>query len=177
LILRKHSDLVQESMAVFSDCEKYRFHLERVWLPERPKLCYLMLNPSTADEFKNDPTIERCQRRAAKMGFGGIVIVNLFPYRLTDSTQLKTVDDLYWHKPTADRFITEAVDTCGMTICGWGTHPLTHLRAKELLQRLDVLGLMHKVHCLQITKDGSPQHPLYVSYLVDPVPYGQRVAA
>ena len=57
------------SEAVYSDCERYRYLLTRVWGPG-PKALFVMLNPSTATEVQNDPTVERCERRARALGYG-----------------------------------------------------------------------------------------------------------
>ena len=82
MIEREHSAGGVTSRAYYSPCERYRYGLERVW-GQGPSLLYVMLNPSTADELRNDPTIERCQRRAVQLGFGGMQIANLFGWRAT----------------------------------------------------------------------------------------------
>jgi hypothetical protein len=63
VIERAHLKGDAESLAVYSDCERYRYLLTRVWEPGR-KALFVMLNPSTATEVQNDPTVERCERRA-----------------------------------------------------------------------------------------------------------------
>ncbi len=130
-----------------------------------------MLNPSTADEVVNDPTIERCQRRAIAMGYGSMIIVNLFPFRLTDSTLLHTADNLLGDSVEADDCILRAVALANVTVCGWGKHALAAPRAKHVLALLKAAGLQHKVMCLQLNKDGSPQHPLYIGYAKTPEPF------
>ena len=65
------------SVAVYSDCERYRYTLTRVWEPQGQRLSFVMLNPSTATEVQNDPTVERCERRARALGFGGFRVTNL----------------------------------------------------------------------------------------------------
>ena len=62
-----------ESLAVYSDCARYRYRLERVWAPGQ-RVLFVMLNPSTATELQNDPTVERCERRARALGFGSFAI-------------------------------------------------------------------------------------------------------
>jgi len=171
MIKRVHKTLFQESYAHFSDCDNYRYLLCRTWDEAKPAICYLMLNPSTADEKVNDNTIELCQRRAAVMGYGSMIIVNIFPYRLTDSRQLNKVPDLIGDPELANREIVYAVARADMTICGWGRHKLAAPRAKEIMQLLESEGLQHKIYCLRTTKDGSPQHPLYIGYSVQPKPW------
>lgn len=171
MITRQHQTLIQQSLAQFSDCEQYRYWLRRDWDADLPAISFLMLNPSTADEVANDPTIERCQRRAIAMGYGSMIIVNLFSFRLTDSTQLDTVADLLGDQQAADACIVRAVQLAEMTVCGWGKHALAAPRAQHVLALLKAAGLQHKVKCLQLNKDGSPQHPLYIAYTASPVAF------
>ncbi len=170
MIIETNKDLHQESKAIFSDCRKYRYWLDRVWDDSKQNLCFLMLNPSTADAFKNDPTIARCQRRAQMLGYGSITIVNLMAYRLTDSRQLKCTPVMEGLTENADNFayIVDAVKNSGITICGWGRHEVVKRMAKIAHYRLDEAGLLHKLYALKLTKDGSPQHPLYIGYDVQP---------
>src|SRR5262249_62207047 len=70
--------------AGFSRCGRYRYWLTRTWDAARPAVCWLMLNPSTADAARDDPTIRRCIGLARRWGHGGIVVVNLFAWRAPD---------------------------------------------------------------------------------------------
>ena len=171
LIIKQHNTLIQQSEAHFSACEKYRYWLRRDWDLDRDAICFLMLNPSTADEVDNDPTIERCQRRAITMGYGSMIIVNLFPFRMTDSTQLNTIGDLLGDASEADNYILRAVQETSITVCGWGKHPLAATRGQNVLLMLKNANLRHKVKCLQLNADKSPQHPLYIAYTKLPMPF------
>ena len=171
IIVKQHNTLIQESVAHFSSCEKYRYWLRRDWDLSLKAISFLMLNPSTADEIENDPTIERCQRRAIAMGYGSMIIVNLFPFRMTDSTLLNTIDDLLGDVSQANDSIVRAVELSDMTVCGWGKHPLAAPRADAVMLMLTQANLQHKVKCLQLNADGSPQHPLYIAYAKQPVPF------
>lgn len=171
MIIKQHSTLFQHSEAHFSDCEKFRYWLRRDWDLDKKAISFLMLNPSTADEVVNDPTIERCQRRAIAMGYGSMIIVNLFPFRMTDSTLLNTVDNLLGDVQLANDAIVRAVQMSEMTICGWGKHPLATTRAQDVLNILTSKALQHKVMCLQLNADQSPQHPLYIAYTKQPIPF------
>ena len=82
----------ESSGATFSPCRRYRYTLWRQW-DERPPATFIMLNPSTADETANDPTVERCQRRAQAMGYGGVRVANIFALRSTDPRALYTAED------------------------------------------------------------------------------------
>jgi len=172
MIERRHSDIGQDSHAIFSDCEKYRYWLSRTWDTEAPSITYLMLNPSTANEMVNDPTIERCQRRAINAGYGRMVIVNLFPIRMTDSKLLVTVKDVLLGDPqVALDFVLKAVEESAITVCGWGEHKLAGEHAKYLMSEIDGRNLSGRLMCLKKNKDGSPQHPLYLSYALQPIPF------
>jgi hypothetical protein len=163
VIARTHNCLGTESLAVFSDCERYRYELHRVWNPERPALVFLMLNPSTADERMNDPTVERCQRRAQAMGHGGIVVLNLFALRATDPRDMKAADEPVGQHN--DDTILSVVDGREV-ICGWGAHGGHLNRAQEVREMIRHRAslILH----LGLTKGGQPRHPLYIGYDVLP---------
>jgi hypothetical protein len=163
MINRHHSDMYLSSVATFSKCEQYRFMLRREWNQNQPQIGFLMLNPSTADEKVNDPTIERCQRRAINMGYGSLCIVNLFPLRSTDPKGL-TERDPYGDRTEADGYILMAAEFSDVLICAWGNHKAARERAKEVTELLYRHGFARKMHCLGTNHDGSPKHPLYVPY-------------
>lgn len=94
------------SDAVLSDCGTYRYSLTRVWDESRPRVCFVMLNPSTADASANDPTIVRCRNFAYSWNYGSLEVVNLFAYRATNPRVLRTVQDPIG--PENDRHIIEA---------------------------------------------------------------------
>jgi hypothetical protein len=81
-----------ESEAVYSDCENYRFLLTRTW-GDGPRALFIMLNPSTATEFQNDPTVERCERRARALGYGAFRVTNIFAWRATDPRDMRAAPD------------------------------------------------------------------------------------
>lgn len=153
--------------AVYSSCEAYRFCLDILWSRAGSLMTWIMLNPSTATELKNDPTIERCCRRAKVMGYSGVRILNLFAYRATDPSDMKTQEEPIGEHN--DIFIREALaGLAGNNVgdlnvyCGWGAHG-SHLDRSE-----DVLAMIKSSGCvpmaLRMTSNGQPFHPLYVSY-------------
>lgn len=156
------------SGATFSPCRKYRYTLWRIWDESKDVLGYCMLNPSTADENTNDPTIERCKRRAEIMGYGGIVVFNIFAYRATDPKELKKVEDpvgpenIFW--------IASISKDCETVICGWGRHGSLNRQGKIIKRKLISWLGNYRVRALKINKDGSPAHPLYIGYDVKPIP-------
>jgi len=124
-----------------------------------------MLNPSTATEIKNDPTIERCQRRAVEWGYGRLEIVNIFALRSTDPTALYKCDDPVG--PSNMNAIADVVHAAEMLICGWGKHG-AHMNVGATIRRWMLMTAPGKLRVLRVNKDGSPGHPLYIGYDVKP---------
>lgn len=153
--------------ARFSPCMKYRYALWRIWDASKPALVFVMLNPSTADLYKNDPTVERCQRRAVQMGFGGLRVANIFAFRSTDPNPLYDLDDPVG--PENDAAIVEAAKLGGLVVCGWGTHGNLHKRGQQVIGLLQRNGI--KPHYLKLNADKTPAHPLYIGYEVTPQPF------
>lgn len=87
--------LIPQGDAVFSGCGRYRYRLTRE-LGGKLTLTVVMLNPSTADGSKDDPTIRRCKGFAKDWGYGRLVIVNLYAFRATDPREM-------WRMAHADR--------------------------------------------------------------------------
>lgn len=166
MIERHHSDDSAKSCAVYSDCGTYRYALSREWGAGR-RLLYVMLNPSTASELRNDPTVERCERRARALGYGAFRVVNIFAFRTTDPRDLKAADSPIG--PENDRIIAEAAEWSDAILCAWGAHG-NHLdrgiRVADMLRRT-TRPLLH----LGLTQSGAPRHPLYVGYARKPQPW------
>lgn len=154
------------SSARFSACGLYRYELERHW-GDGPLWMFLMLNPSTADETVNDPTVERCQRRATAAGAGGLLVGNLFALRSTDPRGLYTCADPVG--PENDAALLAMGARADAIVLAWGVHGALRERGYEVCRLLVRAGLGHKLHALGITKDGAPRHPLYLPYTAAPV--------
>lgn len=149
-----------ESVAVYSPCEQYRYTLSRVWDAGAGKVSFVMLNPSTATEAQNDPTVERCERRARALGFGGFQVVNIFAWRATDPKVMRAQAD-----PVGagnDAAILAAADWADRVICAWGSHG-AHLGRGVAVEGL-LRGLGRPLYQLGLTKAGQPKHPLYIGY-------------
>lgn len=142
------------STARFSSCMQYRYELTRRW-GDGAEVCWVMLNPSTADAAKDDPTIRRCVGFAKRWGYGALTVVNLFAWRSTQRAVLKTLAD-----PVGtdnDRSILEAVGRSESTVIAWGTDGVVRGRSAAVLR---MLGL-RPVGYFRLTKNGQPEHPLY----------------
>lgn len=153
--------------ALISPCGLYRYWLLRLWDPEKPLLCWIMLNPSTADAKENDPTIRRCITFAEDLGYGGIKVVNLFAFRSTDAFVIYEVADPVG--PDNDAAILAAAKECPMRIAAWGTNGTLKDRDKKVLSMLAKDGI--EVHALSVTQKGHPGHPLYLAKTCQPAPY------
>jgi hypothetical protein len=126
-----------------------------------------MLNPSTATEERNDPTIERCQRRAAALGLPAFAVVNLFAFRATRPADLRAAPAPIG--PENDRLLMETARDAALILCGWGTHGAHLGRGAQVEALLRQAGV--PLHHLGLTRDGHPRHPLYVSYGTGPQPW------
>ncbi|PND29022.1 DUF1643 domain-containing protein [Sinorhizobium sp. M4_45] len=154
-----------KSSAVISECDAYRYRLERHWDGEKAKVAFLMLNPSTADASQDDPTIRRCIGFAKAWGFGGLIVGNLFALRSTDPKALYDHPDPIG--PDNDQHILAIAKSARKIVCAWGTHGSLHDRGREVAERLEFFDLV----ALKITADGQPGHPLYLAADTQPRSY------
>ena len=142
------------SKAVFSACNLYRYVLERTFEQGTGAVNFLMLNPSTADEYFNDPTIARCEKWAMEQGYKTLLITNVFAFRATNPQDMLVHDELTENN---DVYILEAAQKSHKIICGWGNWG--YKRQADILELLKGFNLQ----CFKINKNGTPSHPLYIS--------------
>lgn len=145
----------------YSPCDAYRYGLSREWDATLPSVLFVMLNPSTADEHRNDPTVARCEIRARRMGFGAMMISNIFAFRATRPDDLKKA-----HTPVGplnDAVLAAWSHSASMTVAAWGAHGAHQGRAAEIAR-----SLPSRTYHLGLTKHGHPRHPLYVSFDTQP---------
>lgn len=149
-----------ESGARFSDCRKYRYALWRVWDYDKPRIMFIGLNPSTADETQNDPTIRRVIGFAKEWGYGGIFMCNLFGIVSTDPGVLKTCED-----PVRDNddWLMRYADLSKDILFGWGNFKEAQDRAKM------VAPWFPNALCLGKNANGTPKHPLYIAAKTKPI--------
>ena len=164
MITRTHTKGDAPSVAVYSDCENYRYALTRVWDDAGHKVAFVMLNPSTATEVQNDPTVERCERRARALGFGAFRVTNIFAWRDTDPRSMRRATDPVG--PENDTAIKEAAAWADQVICAWGTHG-EHLGRGPKVEAM-LRAQNHPLFHLGLSKHGHPKHPLYIGYAVKP---------
>lgn len=141
----------------FSPCRNWRYTLERVWDFGNPRrVTWIGLNPSTADEIKNDPTVRRCIGFAQDWGFGGMFMMNLFAFRATKPADMKREADPVG--PENDEALLWAAGQSELIVAAWGNHG-THLGRAASLMSLD---FPVPLTALKLTKQGQPNHPLYL---------------
>lgn len=172
------------SDAVFSDCGRFRYMLWRAWgeqtakgLPDAP-VNFLMLNPSTADYTRDDPTIRRCIGFSKDWGFNGVIITNVYPFRSTDPKAMMEARDRTGEtslRSCGGEFarVNDAALMVGalaskLCVCAWGINA----ERQEAMRAINVLKSSRvQAFCLGKTKDGSPKHPLYLPRDAKPIPY------
>ena len=165
MITRTHIKDDAPSIAVYSDCERYRYALTRTWDAAGKRVLFVMLNPSKATEMHNDPTVERCERRARALGFGAFQVTNIFAWRDTDPFQMRKAADPVG--PDNDATLLAGALWADQIIAAWGTHGAHRDRGPQteaLLRRTD-----KPIYALGLSKHGHPKHPLYISYSQQPI--------
>lgn len=190
------------SGATISKCGKYRFMLWREWRGTgtdenwlfwedddgsplldgageqmgEPLACvFIMLNPSTADGEKDDPTIRKCVKLAKSWGFDQLIVINLFAWRATDPKALLQVpecdDPVGWQN---QGYFEEALEGAGKIVCAWGANGAHLNQAETALGWIDEYNIRNApVEALRVSeKTGQPWHPLYIPDLTTPIKFG-----
>jgi hypothetical protein len=163
-----HPCQVTRSEARFSPCRTWRYTLHRVWDEGLGLLMVIGLNPSTADEVKNDPTVTRCINYARSWGFGGLVVMNAFAFRATDPRVMKAASD-----PVGadnDSWLRRMAEGARLILAAWGNHGLWLDRQARVLSLIK-----REVYCLGVTKAGAPRHPLYLKRDARPQIFRQEI--
>lgn len=165
------SDMFTRSSAIISPCQKYRYELRRIWNTKLPPFVIGMLNPSTANDSQDDPTIRLCIKRARHATCGSLIVWNLGAGRATEPADWMHMDDPIG--PENDKHIYKVLRECkaqgGTPVIAWGTSGSFMNRDKMALRIASDAGVAPL--CLGLTQHGFPKHPLYVPLSQIPVPY------
>jgi hypothetical protein len=145
----------------------YRYTLLRVWDKSKPKIAFIGLNPSVADEQQDDNTVRKCINIARRDGYGQMVMLNAYAYRSTDPKALTTQPNVVGR--FNDRYIAEECKSADKIVVAWGNHA-TDDRHTTLLKVLKEQQLW----CFARNNNGKPKHPLYVSLKASLTPYSQK---
>ena len=125
---------------------------------------FCMLNPSTATEFKNDPTISGCMDFGRRWGYSSLWGGNIFGMRSTDPKNLYLSEDIVG-EGNNDALVRMAVDS-DTIIAAWGNHGTLNGRGAAVLR---ILQDINDVYCLGMTSLGQPRHPLYIRRDYNPI--------
>lgn len=162
-------DTLTIESAVISPCETYRYWLRRDLAESGVSVCFIMLNPSTADAEVDDPTIRRCVEFARSWGGRELIVVNLFAFRATEPAELKKASAPIG--PDNDEAISRALEHCagGVAVAAWGNHGTFKRRGDNVVRRLK--AARQKLNYLKLTGKQQPSHPLYLKADLQPVPW------
>lgn len=172
---------VVKTWALTDETGRYCYRLWRVWDTEKPRLVWVLLAASQTDAMLDDLTTATCRRFAEQWGFGAIDIVYLFSYRVSSpETDLaaarKSGIDIVG--TDTDKHLEEALRTAGAAVAAWGSNRMALERSQAVLAKLYSRGA---VHCLGLTREGAPKHPLCLRWnskgRMVPIPAGGRVAS
>ena len=172
------------SDAIFSDCGRYRYWLERIWDLGKPILLWVLLNGSTAGSVRNDPTVKRVIGFTKHWEFGGLWLVNAYAAMATKPRDLLAMDDnvgprnrYYVQKTVRDawqrtRDLSKSHES--PVIVGWGNDGAQGDQDLRVLEWILHAGVPVRLQCLGVTRRGCPRHPLYCAADTAPVDYNGR---
>lgn len=168
-VLRERMNLFEQNELVTgSQTEgKVRYRLSRVWNITQRKVLWIMLNPSVADAFANDPTIRRVMQLTKaipeydKQTYGGVEVINLYSFRATKPKDLEAAG--YPEDAHNDEIIDQQLrsEGVGLVVVAWGAFA-PHDRARQVLGMIARIN-RHKPVCFGYCKCGCPRHPLMLN--------------
>lgn len=148
--------LLVSTGAIFDESKQYRYVLWRNFVTDPQSPClWIMLNPSTATEYEDDPTVRKCQEFSRRWGHDSCRVVNIFAWRSTDPSVLPTLEDPIG--PENDTYILKEAEFATRIICAWGNHGTIRGRGWHVKQLLKPYACW----CLGRNQNGEPVHPLY----------------
>lgn len=158
--------------AIFSDDRTYRYALWRIWEPsifeqDKGMVMFIGLNPSTANEIINDPTITREIGFAKSWGYSGLIKTNLFAFRSPKPKIMKAAINPVG--PDNNAWLKNLSRVADLIMAAWGVDG--HYNNRDEI----VCNMIDNLHCLSLTKEGFPGHPLYLKKDLRPIPYRLKV--
>lgn len=155
--------------AILSPCGRYRYRLERdlgAIGSHHDSVAFIMLNPSTADAERDDPTIRRCIGYARLWGYRRLIVGNAYAWRSTDPAGLWTAPDPVG--PDNALHLEQIARDAELVVCAWGTN-IRPGRVEGVLAPIRRAG--RTPHALKLTGGGVPGHPLYLRRDLTPFPW------
>lgn len=153
-------------LTIFSPDRVYRYTLWREWSDDPKYVMFIGLNPSTADETKDDNTIRKCVKFAKAWGYGALCMTNVFAYRATDPRKMKAYAEPVG--PDNDKWLKECSSKAGLIVAAWGKDG-AHMKRDLVVERL-----ISDLQCLGHNGDGTPKHPLYLKDTTKPDTYWMK---
>lgn len=154
--------------ALVSDCGQYRWTLTRTWRAG-PHVCFIGVNPSTADHRTDDPTVRRWTHFASAWGYGGFVAVNLYPFRSPNVAACRKWADWENNGPdwyARDRIIdnldivAEEAQRAALVVACWGATAWNDMWIDHAVERIQGTEPFPAIHCFGKTAGGAPIHPM-----------------
>lgn len=155
-MIRVTADITDSRCIWDGSQNEYRYTLLRIWDSSKPRIVFIGLNPSVADEQQDDNTVRKCINIARRDGYGSMIMLNAYAYRSTDPKALETQQNVVGTHN--DHHIAQACKGVDKIVVAWGNHA-TDDRHLTLLKVLDG----HQLYCFAKNNNGKPKHPLYVS--------------
>lgn len=152
-----------EKDAELSSCRKYRYALWRTWDEDKMKVMFIGLNPSTANEFKDDPTVTRCISYAKQWGYGGIIMGNIFAYRTSSTDEMKRAEDPIGREN--DAWLNRLSEQADIIVAMWGNLGDFRNRSAE------VCDMFPDLMCFSINATDQPHHTRGLPDGITPIPY------
>ena len=147
--------------------KNHRYILRRSWIGTGGQINFVMLNPSTADDVVDDPTIRKCVGFAKRWGYSSLVVTNLFAFRATEPRDLQILLsssetwDIAKGGPENERVVIDSAKESALVCCAWGDHGRILWQASDLIKRL---GKEFDLWCIGLTTAGKPLHPSRAAY-------------
>jgi hypothetical protein len=153
----KYPMKIIESTAEFNAERTARFSLWRIWDRSKPLVMFIGLNPSTANETDNDPTIKRVIAIAAHNGYGGICMANCWSFISTNPDDLIPFAVNLHDTWREDIVLKQLAAKCQDVVFAWGNFKIV----KETGRDKEIMQMFPRAYALHINKNGSPKHPLF----------------
>ena len=161
--------------ALLSRDRRYRYLLWRFWGVSTllRLVAFIGLNPSTADENEDDPTIRRCIGFAKAWGYEGILMVNLWGFRATEpkDLMLEAAFGKDIRGPANYDWVRWACRRAELVVASWGADGSWDEGAEYCVKKIRPIlnDRQTPLFCLGETKAGQPRHPLYLKKTTKPV--------
>lgn len=164
--------LGDEPLELATEGGRFRWWLRRRWARwGGGEVCWIMLNPSTANATHDDPTLHRCIHFTRAWGYSGLVVVNLYPLRSSNPEDCRRWADYEKHGPdwtTRDRLMENAdlvartAKRAGLVVAAWGAAPWANDWAEHVADEMITGGPAPwpDIYCIGQTAGGAPKHPL-----------------